>query len=1297
MTEKNLKVRIVHKHDIEANWIKAINFIPRKGELIVYDPDETYNYVRYKFGDGVTNVNDLPFSTKQADWNQSDATAADYVKNRTHYPEIVVRAAETTAYYDGYGSFYGDFTSPIDVESFVGKTITFDIGDNVYQRELIRGIYRAEEDYIIYYVGDWLENLEAGTMDEFSASLTETGISFFIPEFKEESPTDSLHVIINCIESPLKQLDEKYIPDTIARKSDIAEQVQANWNQNDETSPDYVKNRTHYTTVETSEEVYYGSGTLTLSDNHYVGEVSTNIFEEYEWVSTASASFRVVINDKEYHVGSDEAFDVRGFGFMNMGDFVSMEIESSLVDTQVTSLEVTIYAYQKVETTHTLPEKYIPDTIARTSAVNSLKTEVNTVKTNVNKCVKSVNGKTPINQGNVLLGYDDLKTKPFEYYVEHDYEALDNFDGRAFQFDAQQDGCYVSFQRHSDLDMALSVYTPLNITWDGVEYNGVEIEYEFDDNYNELRSCGDSQFINYPFYIISDGYGELEPRIYTSTAGSHTIKITFSEKTEVNKISINHIPTDIARKSDIETAVNSLVDTAPDALNTLNELSKALGDNPNFATTILTEVGKKVDKVDGKGLSTNDYTNTEKNKLAGIETGAQKNVQADWNQTDENAPDYIKNRTHYCNLHRTGESQTIVFKSITREPTSDIEGKIRCDLRLSNFPDDWFSIAAGKPIGTKFILEANYKSLTIFSGLVIKYELYDFTGDGSFSTEIYGDELSVGRIDPSTGELACFYGDDGEMRVTFHIDGTNYPNYDEDVSVTIHLVEEHIKTIDEKYIPDSIARSTQYESIGQNSFAVGLNTLAGSKAFTILSINSNNKTFTLDSVEGLEVNDVYSAFLVNNTTSKQFENYGKIEAINGNVVTVDIFPTVTEIVTADSYINDAGYDSEENSFRIILKPTVGTRTIGANTFASGSGSKALSKNSVAFGVGNTAHGSHSFVAGSGNTVNYASAAFGRNNKAIYDQSMAFGGGNTASGYSSLATGQETEATGITSSSFGFNTAANGNQSMATGEETKATGQRSFTGGYKSQATNTNAVAIGENTRATGENSVSIGKETQATGNRSFATGFKTVSSGTNSVAIGNASQATGHHSMAVGSLVTSYGSCSHAEGQSTNNIDTNSLASKDNIINYWKTKKVSVAYGDRSHVEGQDNLVTGSNSHAEGQNNLVTGAASHAEGNHNEASGVISHAEGNYTIAASNNQHVQGTYNISDTENRYAHIVGNGTDNGNRSNAHTLDWDGNAWFAGEVRVGKENEKLVTETELNEKITIAIGNAIGGAY
>lgn len=61
MAEKTLNTRIIHKHDIESNWIKAVNFIPKQGEIIVYDIDENYDYERMKIGDGTTLVSALPF------------------------------------------------------------------------------------------------------------------------------------------------------------------------------------------------------------------------------------------------------------------------------------------------------------------------------------------------------------------------------------------------------------------------------------------------------------------------------------------------------------------------------------------------------------------------------------------------------------------------------------------------------------------------------------------------------------------------------------------------------------------------------------------------------------------------------------------------------------------------------------------------------------------------------------------------------------------------------------------------------------------------------------------------------------------------------------------------------------------------------------------------------------------------------------------------------------------------------------------------------------------------------------
>lgn len=69
-------------------------------------------------------------------------------------------------------------------------------------------------------------------------------------------------------------------------------------------------------------------------------------------------------------------------------------------------------------------------------------------------------------------------------------------------------------------------------------------------------------------------------------------------------------------------------------------------DLSNYYTKAQTDnlLGDKVDKVNGKGLSTNDFTTAEKTKLGGIEAGAEVNVQSDWNQGDSTKDDYIKNK-----------------------------------------------------------------------------------------------------------------------------------------------------------------------------------------------------------------------------------------------------------------------------------------------------------------------------------------------------------------------------------------------------------------------------------------------------------------------------------------------------------------------------------------------------------------------------------------------------------------------------------------------------------------------------
>lgn len=167
-----------------------------------------------------------------------------------------------------------------------------------------------------------------------------------------------------------------------------------------------------------------------------------------------------------------------------------------------------------------------------------------------------------------------------------------------------------------------------------------------------------------------------------------------------------------------------------------------------------------------------------------------------------------------------------------------------------------------------------------------------------------------------------------------------------------------------------------------------------------------------------------------------------------------------------------------------------------------------------------------------------------------------------------------------------------------------------------------------------------------------------------------------------------------------------SIARTNNVItridpvvegSFSLNRKAGSEIGYHSFSEGQDTIASGSMSHAEGERTIASGFRSHAEGYATEASGANSHAEGWGTIASGDEQHVQGVYNIEDTSNIFAHIVGNGSSSRERSNAHTLDWDGNAWYAGTIKVGGTSYDDASEVALKSDLDAALDNIDLSAY
>lgn len=154
--------------------------------------------------------------------------------------------------------------------------------------------------------------------------------------------------------------------------------------------------------------------------------------------------------------------------------------------------------------------------------------------------------------------------------------------------------------------------------------------------------------------------------------------------------------------------------------------------------------------------------------------------------------------------------------------------------------------------------------------------------------------------------------------------------------------------------------------------------------------------------------------------------------------------------------------------------------------------------------------------------------------------------------------------------------------------------------------------------------------------------------------------AIGDRSFTVGTYNGAQGMNAFAQGVDNHTAGANAFASG----------ALCEATGDRSHAEGFHTAALAPNSHAEGYDTTASGANSHAGGANCTASGSAAHASGVGTKASSKAQTALGKYNVEDANDEYAVIVGNGSDDDNRSNTLTVDWDGN------VECGLVNEIML---------------------
>lgn len=117
MAEKNIKSRVVLKHDVESNWKLATGFTPLKGEIVIYDPDSTHSYSRFKIGDGEKNVNSLGFV--------DDALRA----------ELIAEIGAVDDKVDAVGALVGDKAVSEQISSAIEEATADDFGIYVQAQE----------------------------------------------------------------------------------------------------------------------------------------------------------------------------------------------------------------------------------------------------------------------------------------------------------------------------------------------------------------------------------------------------------------------------------------------------------------------------------------------------------------------------------------------------------------------------------------------------------------------------------------------------------------------------------------------------------------------------------------------------------------------------------------------------------------------------------------------------------------------------------------------------------------------------------------------------------------------------------------------------------------------------------------------------------------------------------------------------------------------------------------------------------------------------------------------------------
>lgn len=610
-----------------------------------------------------------------------------------------------------------------------------------------------------------------------------------------------------------------------------------------------------------------------------------------------------------------------------------------------------------------------------------------------------------------------------------------------------------------------------------------------------------------------------------------------------NKIATkNDIPTQTSQLTNNSGYITSSVDNLTNYTKT-NDLSEVatsgsyedLSDKPTIPSKMSDLTNDNNFVSDASYVHTdNNYTSTEKNKLSGIASGAEVNVQSNWTETNTSSDAYIKNKP---TIPTVNNGKLIIqkngtdVKTFTANQSSNVTANITVPTQVSELTND-----SGYTTNTGTITKvqangtdvASSGTANIPAATTSKYGVTKLSSATNSTSEVLA---ATPKAVKAAYDLAASKGAGTITGVS--VNGTSV------ATSGVANITSVPASVLSGAIPSAVTATTQISSDNSAKIATtafvktAIDNLPEPMVFkgslgtggTITSLPTNGTATVGDTYKVItdgtyaskaaKVGDTFIC-LTKTSSANTWELIPSGDDVGGTVTSVKINATSPIVIDNSTAITTSGERTISHAASGVTAGTYKSVTVdNKGHVTSGTNPTTLS----GYGITDANISNGTITLGS-NTITPSTIQNikdGSTTGSVRTSNSSSEDTNYTIGRYAFAEGHYTQASGDSSHAEGLQTTASGNQSHAEGNYTTASGDQSHAEGYHTVASNSSSHAEGYNTTASGTSGAhSEGSSTIASGDYSHAEGYQTR-------AIASSSHAEGFYAIASGNY-------SHAEG-----------------------------------------------------------------------------------------------------------------------------------------------------------------------